>query len=351
MGTKILYGLLALVPIALVLEVFDASYTVIFLVSAGALIPLAALLGRATEQAAIYTGERIGALLNATLGNAAELIITIVAIREGLLELVKASISGSIIGNILLVLGASLMIGGIKNGSQRFDAHIASLSSTLMTLAIIALVIPAVFSIGPNRIDEASTEFLSIGVAIVLMIIYGLFVYYSIFRHVPQQSGAAVVHEEKPDWSLTYAIGILVVSTIGVVFMSEILIGSVEPVVHSWGVSELFLGVILVPIVGNVAEHLVAVQAAAANKMDLSIGIAIGSSLQIALFVAPVLVFVSLLFGHPMSLVFNEYELAALAGSIVIATLISVDGESNWLEGAQLMAVYLITAMGFFFLS
>ncbi|HEX3722281.1 MAG TPA: calcium/proton exchanger, partial [Nitrolancea sp.] len=319
--------------------------------SALALVPLAALLGDATEQVAIHTGSRVGGLLNATFGNAAELIITIVAVQSGLVDLAKASISGSIIGNILLVLGASLLIGGLKNGRQYFNQHIASVSATMMTLAVVALLIPAMFTIGPNRISGDATEHLSMGVALVLLVLYGLFVLYTIFLQQPDENATDEAPFEGEARSIWFGIGLLIIVTVAVVVMSEVLIHNVEPVIKSWGVSELFLGVILIPIIGNVAEHFVAVQASFRNKMDLSIGIAVGSSLQVALFVAPVLVFVSFLLGHKMTLVFNEYELAALVGAITVATFISMDGESNWLEGAQLLAVYVIVGLGFFYLS
>ncbi len=347
---RYLYILLLLSPIALVLELVGAGHTWVFLTSAISLVPLAALLGKATEQVTEHTGPRIGGLLNATFGNAAELIITIVAIQSGLIELVKASISGSIIGNALLVLGASLLAGGLKHGRQHFNAHIASVSSTMMTLSVVALVIPAIFSIGPSRVSGNATENLSIGVATVLLVLYVLFILYTIFLQPNDLPSRASSDEVRPTHSIAYSVGLLLVSTGGVVVMSELLIRNVEPVIESWGITELFLGVVLVPIIGNVAEHFVGVQAAMRNQMDLSIGISIGSTLQMALFVAPVLVFVSLLFGHPMTLVFNEYELAALVGAISVATLISMDGESNWMEGAQLLAVYVIVAIGFFYL-
>ncbi len=347
---KYLYILLLLSPIALVLELIGIGHTWVFLTSAISLVPLAALLGKATEQVTEHTGPRIGGLLNATFGNAAELIITIVAIQSGLIELVKASISGSIIGNALLVLGASLLAGGLKHGRQHFNAHIASVSSTMMTLSVVALVIPAIFSIGPSRVGGNATENLSIGVATVLLVLYVLFILYTIFLQPNDLPSKTSSTEARPSHSIAYSVGLLLVSTGGVVVMSELLIRNVEPVIESWGITELFLGVVLVPIIGNVAEHFVGVQAAMRNQMDLSIGISIGSTLQMALFVAPVLVFVSLLFGHPMTLVFNEYELAALVGAISVATLISMDGESNWMEGAQLLAVYVIVAIGFFYL-
>lgn len=347
---RFLYGLLLLVPVAVGLRVAGVGHTWIFLASAAALIPLSALLGNATEELAAHTGPRVGGLLNVTLGNAAELIITVAAIREGLLDLVKASIAGSILGNILLVLGASLLVGGLRHGQQKFDAQNAGMASTMMTLAVAALAIPAVFTFGPHRVTGLESELLSIGVAVVLMVLYALYVLFTIFLQ-PDEAAGAPHGEGKVQWSVRTSLAVLAAGTVGAVAMSELLVEAVEPVAASWGLTELFLGVILVPLIGNAAEHWAAVQAAANDQMDLSIGIAIGSSLQVALFVAPLLVFVSLLLGNPLQLVFNEYELTALIGAVVVATLISVDGESNWVEGAQLLAVYLIAGMGFLFLS
>jgi Ca2+:H+ antiporter len=347
---KIIYGLLLLVPITLVLEFGGVGgHATVFVASALSLIPLAAVLGRATEEAAIYTGPKIGALLNATLGNAAELIITIVALREGLVNVVKASIAGSIIGNILVVLGLSLLLGGLKNGTQRFDAKTAGTNATMMTLAIVALTIPAIFSLAGEEIrpSESDIEFLSDGLAIVLIIVYALYLLFSLRQESPAES--AQEHEGGPSMRLPVAIGILVASTLAIVVMSEVLVGALEPTAEDWGLSELFIGVMLVPLVGNIAEHIVAVQVAYANKMDLSLGIAVGSGLQIALFVTPVLVFVGVLIGQPMTLVFNSYELAGLIGAALIAVLISVDGESNWLEGVELVALYLMLGIAFFF--
>ena len=347
---KFFVPMLLLIPVAIFFELtHTGGPTAVFLASALSLIPLAGLLGRATEEAAIYTGPKIGALLNATLGNAAELIITIIALRAGLVEVVKASIAGSIIGNILVVLGFSLLLGGLKNGTQFFDAKTAGTNATMMALAIVSLSIPAVFALGPERArpTEQNISFLSDGLAMVLIVVYVLYVLFSL----RQQSPEAVTREghSAPTMRLSVALGLMVASTVGVVFMSEILVGAIEPVAEQWGLSELFIGVILIPIVGNIAEHIVAVQVAYQNKMDLSLGIAIGSGLQIALFVTPILVGVSILFGNPMTLVFNSYELAALIGAALIAVLISVDGESNWLEGAQLLALYLMLGISFFF--
>ncbi len=345
---KYFYITLLLIPAAILLWFFDFGHTWIFLASAGSLIPLAALMGDATEFVGEHTNPRIGGLLNATFGNAAELIITIAALRSGLLELVKASISGSIIGTSLLILGSSMLVGGIKNGHQTFNARIAGVTATMMTLAVVALLIPGLFSIGTSKIVGNSLEKLSIGLAIVLLTLYGLYILYTIFLQPPESQTSRKRH--KPRHNLWFSLGMLAGATVGVAIMSELFVNNVEPVIKSWGVTELFLGVILVPVVGNVAEHVVAVQAALANEMDASLSVSIGSSLQIALFVAPILVFVSLLFGHPLTLLFNEYELAALGGAAAVATLISMDGESNWLEGAQLIGVYLILAIGFFYL-
>ena len=346
---RVLYSLLALIPLTLVLEFTETGGpTAIFICSALALIPLAGLLGKATESAAAYTGPNVGALLNATLGNAAELIITIMALRSGLVGVVKASIAGSIIGNILLVLGLSLLLGGIRNGKQLFDAHTAGTNATMLVLAVVALTIPAAFTLGspstPMRIS--SIELLSDGLAVVLIVLYGLYLLY-MFKRGDNSHTSGQGHE-LPEMKLPVAIGLMAASTIGVVLMSEVLVGVIEPVATTWGLSDLFIGIILVPIVGNVAEHIVAVQMAIQNQMDLSVGIAVGSGLQIALFVAPVLVGVGLLMGTPMTLVFNRYEVAGLIGASAIAVLISVDGESNWLEGAQLIALYLMLAIAFF---
>lgn len=347
---KYLLPMLLLVPVALYLELtHTGGPTAVFLTSALALIPLAGVLGRATEEAAVYTGPKIGALLNATLGNAAELIITIIALREGLVDVVKASIAGSIIGNVLVVLGFSLLLGGLKNGTQSFDAKTAGTNATMMALAVVALTIPAVFAIGPEGIRPSpqNIQLLSDGLAVVLIVVYGLYILFSL----RQQSPEAETREghAAPTMKLPTAIGLMVASTIGVVVMSEVLVGAIEPAAETWGLSALFIGVMLIPLVGNIAEHLVAVQVAIQNKMDLSLGIAIGSGLQIALFVTPVLVGVGILMGTPMTLVFNGYELAGLIGAALIAVLISVDGESNWLEGAQLIALYVMLGIAFFF--
>jgi len=340
---KYLNLLLIFVPLAIATSLFDLDPRLVFASAALGIIPLAGILGKATEELALHAGPQVGGLLNATLGNAAELIITIFALREGLLELAKASITGSILGNVLLVLGLSILFGGLRHGTQRFDRSQAGLNATMMTLAIIALVIPAIFGHAIER-DRLAVEELSLGVAGVMIIIYALSLIYS-FRSAP-----ATQTVEAANWGLRLVLLALALSILFTAWLSEILVETVEPVVQSLGVTEFFLGVIIVPLVGNVVEHLVAVQTAWKNKMDLSLAISLGSSMQIALLVAPLLVFISLLAPEPLSLIFNQFELISLGAAVGIATFISLDGESNWLEGAELLAVYCIIAIAFFFL-
>lgn len=313
------------------------------------IIPMAGLIGNATEKLAEKAGPRLGGLINATLGNAAELIITLIAIQSGLLDLVKASITGSILGNILLVLGFAMTVGGIKNGVQKFDRRQAGNHAVLLVIAVLALLIPSIFSHNIGTDDSRQVEFLSLGVAIIMILLYGLGIFYSMRSSQSPVTGP-VKQESKGEESLKKPFILLLISTLAVVILSEVLVNAVEPVVKSYGISEFFLGIILIPIIGNAAEHLVAVEMSYQNKMELSVEVAISSSLQIALFVAPLLVFVSLAMGHPLTLIFNIFELIALASGVLITTLVSVDGESNWFEGAALIAMYLILGTAFFFL-
>jgi Ca2+:H+ antiporter len=355
---KYVYLLLILVPVALVMDLGDiGGHSAVFITSALGMVPLAALLGRATEAVAVYTGPKIGALLNATLGNAAELIIVIIALREGLFDVVKASIAGSIIGNILVVLGASILFGGLKNGTQTFDVGISRINATMMTLAVVAIMIPAVFDRGSGDVHLSlhDVEHLSDGVAVVMIVLYALYLLYTLRGNndspdtVVAEGHAAEEVAHASHMSLPMAIGLLAGSTIAIVVMSELLVGAIEPTAKDWGLSELFIGVMLVPLIGNVAEHLVAVQMAIKNKMDLSLGVAVGSSIQVALFVTPVIVFAGILLDKPITLVFNNFELAALIGATLIAVFVSNDGESNWLEGAMLLAVYAMLGFAFYF--
>jgi Ca2+:H+ antiporter len=343
----IIYAMLIFVPLTLVGEASHWSAEIIFVFSALAIVPLAKLIGEATEELAVHTGPRIGGLLNATLGNAAELIITIFALREGLNDLVRASIVGSIIGNILVVLGLSLLLGGLKNGRQTFNRRNAGMNGILLILAVAALAVPSLFDVALQEFPTAELQ-LSEGIAIIMIVLYGLSVLFSFQQGQDLSHHGDEGHEAK--YSVPVAIGILIASTIGIVLMSEALVGAVEVVTESLGLSEIFLGIIIIPIVGNIAEHLVAVQVAYKNKMELSLAISLGSSLQIALFVAPVLVFISLLIdpNNPLLLVFTSFELVALLVAAFIAAFIAEDGESNWLEGALLLGVYLMIALAFF---
>ncbi len=344
-----------LLPVAIAAIVLDRLHLPAYwiLLAAGlGIIPLSGLIGEATEAIAALTGPRLSGLLNATFGNAAELIITFVAIREGLLDLVKASITGSILGNLLIVLGLSMLLGGLKNGLQSFDRRKATSDSILLTLSVTALAIPSLFSQSAEGIVEPwDVEILSLGVAGLMLVIYVLGLIYG-FRMpggpLSRTSAEEVVHA--PIWSLRFAVGLLLLATAGVVWLSEILVGTVEPVIAQLGISEFFLGIILVPLVGNVAEHMVAVTVAMRNRMSLSVEIAVSSSLQIALFVVPALVFVSLAIGNPLTLVFNAFEIIALIGAVLITALVAADGEANWMEGAVLISLYLILALAFFLL-
>ncbi len=338
--------LLLFIPIAIIADLSHWSPVIIFVTAALAVVPLSGLLGDATEELAGRTGPRIGALLNATLGNAAELIITVLALREGLYDLVRASITGSIIGNLLLVAGASLIVGGLKHGTQQFSRKDAGLNATLLILAAMVLVVPSLFSIAiePARANIDNISIITAGVIIVLYVLSLVFGFTA--KHADSVTREAA---HVPHMSMRIAVIILIVSTLFIAGMSEVLVSAVGPMVAQIGISELFVGVILVPIIGNVAEHVVAIEVAAKNKMDLSMGIAVGSSLQIALFVAPLLVFISLLFGRTLDLEFTSFELIALLASCFIAAHVSVDGETNWLEGVLLVGLYIIIAVAFFF--
>lgn len=344
------YALLAFAVIAVLAEVLHWSPVIVFFAAALGVVPLAGFMGKATEELAVYTGPKLGGLLNATLGNAAELIISIVAIQEGLLTLVLASITGSILGNLLLILGFSVLLGGFKFGIQSFDRRQAGVNSTMLILALIALAIPSLFSHSIDLVNHAGVEYLSLGASVVMLIVYALSIVFS-FKIADTRDELVAAHEHhQPEWSLRTAIIVLVAATVGIAYLSEVLVGAVEPVVEELGITEFFLGIILIPLVGNVAEHVVAIQMAVKNKMELSLAISLGSSLQVALFVAPLLVFVSLALGHPLTLTFNVFEIIALFAASLIAALIALDGESNWLEGVQLLGVYAIIGIAFFFL-
>ena len=349
---RYLRWLLLLIPVAILAEVLHWDAVIVFVTSALAVIPLAGLMGEATEVLAEKTGPRVGGLLNATLGNAAELIITLFAINAGLLDLVRASIIGSILGNVLLVMGLSILVGGLKHGVQKFDRAHVGVDATMGILAVIALSVPSFFNAAIEP-DKIRVEELSLTTAVAMIVIYVLAIIYSLRSRSTEEtdSGPAVPPSHSgPHWSTKQALGVLALATVGIAIMSEFLVGSVEPVTQQLGFSEFFVGIIIIPFIGNVAEHVVAVEVALKNKMDLSLSIALGSSLQIALFVAPVLVFISPLLNNALTLEFNAFEVLALTSAAIIAAFVALDGESNWLEGAMLLAVYVIIALAFFFL-
>ena len=345
--------LLIFVPVAIGLEFLrPESHALIFLAACLAIVPLAGWLGRATEELSHHTGEAIGGLLNATFGNAAELIIAIMALRKGLYAVVKASLTGSIIGNILLVLGAAVLAGGIRHKEQRFNAVGARAQSTLLTLAAVGLIMPAAFLYlagAQARVTEAT---LSLDISFVLLMAYAANLFFSLHTHkalfaAEAEQPESETHHPGPARSVAMLIG----ATALIAWISEILVGSVEPAAASFGMTSIFIGVIVVAVIGNAAEHSTAVMFALKNRMELAMGIAIGSSLQMALFVAPLLVILSHFIGpRPMDLVFTPAEVLAVFLSVLITSQIASDGESNWLEGLLLLAVYFIFAAVFYFL-
>jgi Ca2+:H+ antiporter len=351
-----LNALLFFVPVTIVLELLKTEPVWIFVSSCLAIIPLAGLLGLATEHLSNRFGEGIGGLLNASLGNAAELIIALAALGEGLHGIVKASLTGSIIGNILLVLGASMLAGGLRYERQRFSQTAAGMGASLLLLAAVGLVVPALFQFTAAGEGRDVERELSLEIAVILFLIYVLSLVFSLrtHRHIFQgdipEPRTVVSERQRPAWGTRKAVVVLTVVTVAIAVMSEMLVGTVRPAAERLGMTQTFVGVILVALVGNAAEHSSAVLFALKNKMDLALGIAIGSSMQIALFVAPLLVFASYLFGDPLDLIFTPFEVAAVTISVMILGFVSMDGESHWMEGVMLLGVYLILAVAFYFL-
>jgi Ca2+:H+ antiporter len=353
------YLLTPLIPIAVVLELVGSPATVVFAASALGIIPTAALMGRATEELAARSGPGIGGLLNVTFGNAPELIIALFALSQGLQEVVKASIVGSIIGNMLLVLGAAMLAGGIGREKQSFSRTSASIQTTMLMLAGAALIMPAIFELvegkglpapGAEAIHYGGTvEHLSLAVAVVLMATYVIGLFFSLKTH-RDLFNPEYEEEDTWGWSTRKSVIALAIAGVLVGVMSEVLVGSITEASESVGLSEFFIGVIVVAIVGNAAEHWVAVLVAMKDKMDLAVNIAIGSSAQIALFVAPVLVLASFFIGpYPLALVFNGFELGAILLAILVGNHVTADGESTWFEGVQLLAVYFVFGLAFYF--
>ena len=341
--------LLVLVPVSVALELAGGNELLVFFTSALAILPLAGLIGRSTEQLALHTGPRIGGLVNATFGNVTELIIAIFLILEDQTEIVKASLTGSIIGNLLLVLGASVLIGGLRHGTQRFSQEVAASNASLLVVAVIGLFVPAVFAFTTSQPGQGTLTEESVLVAVALIVGYALSLVYAL-RNPAQTLGGHGEPEGHggPAWTARTAIVVLILAAALLAVLSEILVGSIEGFIDQFDLTPFFVGVVLIPTIGNLAEHLVAVQLAAKDKMEFAMAVAYGSSLQVALFVAPVLVLLGALLGQPMDLVFTPLEVAAVAAAVGISALIALDGESNWLEGALLIIVYVILAVSFF---
>jgi Ca2+:H+ antiporter len=352
---KILGVLLLAVPVAIAAALLHAPASLVFALAALAIIPLSGFLGRATEELAAYTGPTLGGLLNATLGNLAELIIAVLALRAGMVDLVKASITGSILGNLLLVLGLSQLAGGLRYKVQRFNVNLAGLSISLLVVAVIGLVIPALFHATHVDPTRDLTRRVSIGVAALLIIGYALSLVYSmgthraVFGEAGEVSECEHPSEAHPRWSRRHSVLVLLASAALVAWLSEILVGSTEAAIHDVGLSEIFVGLIIVPIIGNAAEHSSAVLMAMKNRMDIAVSIAVGSSAQVALLIAPVLVFVGLALGQPMDLAFTTFEVVSIALAVAVAASVVRDAETNWLEGAFLLLVYGMLAVAFYF--
>ena len=350
--------LLIFVPIAIALEVLASDhYLLIFIASSLAILPLAGWMGRATEQLAERMGEGVGGLLNATFGNAAELIIAFVALHAGLHQVVEASIVGSVVGNMLLVLGAAMLAGGLRYPEQQFNPLGARSQATMLVLAAIALVLPATFE-SLEGTTPAMLHRLSVSISIVLLVVYALYLVFSLVTHpalfrssYTPEKGAPEKEEEKAHTPVGRAVAVLAAATVGTAWMSEIMVGSIEPMVHEFAFSDIFVGAFVVAILGNAAEHATAITAALKNRMDLSFSIAIGSSVQVALFVAPVLILTSLFLGPaPMDLAFRPDLILIVVVSVLITAQMASDGRSDWLKGTQLLVVYFALALTFFFL-
>jgi Ca2+:H+ antiporter len=356
--TKVALGLLVFVPISIAAERLGMGEGAVFITSILAILPLAVWLSTATEELALALGPSIGALLNAVFGNATELIIALTALKAGLVDIVKASITGTVVANLLLALGLSMLVGGIGRQEQRFQPVLARVNGTAMSLAVLAILIPSLTGMGEGG-HGLGTERFSTFVAWVLLLVYGLTLLFSLRTHsglydvaeaeLGEPSGDADHPAHTPPilpWLL-----VLVAATAGVAYESELFVGVVEEVTAKVGLSALFTGVVLLPLLGGVAEYLTAVTMARKNKMDLSVSVALGSTLLVALLVVPILVLVGPLLGHPLDLNFQIYEVVAIATAVVVSNLVSLDGRSDWLEGVLLLAAYVILAAGFYFQS
>ena len=356
--TKVALGLLVFVPISIAAERLGMGEGAVFITSILAILPLAVWLSTATEELALALGPSIGALLNAVFGNATELIIALTALKAGLVDIVKASITGTVVANLLLALGLSMLVGGIGRQEQRFQPVLARVNGTAMSLAVLAILIPSLTGMGEGG-HGLGTERFSTFVAWVLLLVYGLTLLFSLRTHsglydVAEaelgEPGGDADHPAHTPPILPWLL-VLVAATAGVAYESELFVGVVEEVTAKVGLSALFTGVVLLPLLGGVAEYLTAVTMARKNKMDLSVSVALGSTLLVALLVVPILVLVGPLLGHPLDLNFHIYEVVAIATAVVVSNLVSLDGRSDWLEGVLLLAAYVILAAGFYFQS
>ncbi len=345
--------LLLFIPVSLAAHFLEWGELVVFITAGLAILPLAAWMGAATEEIAVVVGPLLGGLLNATFGNATEMIIALIALKAGLVDVVKASITGSIIGNLLLVMGLAMLLGGLRYKEQTFQPIVARVNAASMNLAVIAMLLPTAMNYTSQGISQEVIENFSVAVAVILILVYGLTLLFSMKTHsylydvgVAETEALETPNHQPNIWLWT---GVLLVCTLFVAIESELLVDSLEVATSKLGLTALFTGVILVPIIGNAAEHATAVTVAMKDKMDLSLSVAVGSSMQIALFVAPVLVLAGKVFGQPMDLDFKPFELVAVAVSVLIANTISSDGKSNWLEGTLLLAAYAVLGFAFYF--
>lgn len=357
---RIFIVLLLFIPVSIAADLLEWGSLPLFMASSAAIVPLAAWMGTATEELAVVIGPSAGGLLNATFGNATELIIAFIALKAGLVDVVKASITGSIIGNLLLVMGLSMLLGGLRFKEQTFQPIVARVNASSMNLAVIAILLPTAIQFTADDLDHQVLQNLSIAVAIILIFVYGLTLLFAMKTHtylfdvgvaemeLETETDPGVSHSHKHG-NLSLWVGVLLASTLAVALESEFLVGSLEAATEQLGLTPLFTGVILLPIIGNAAEHATAVTVAMKDKMDLSVSVAVGSSLQIALFVAPALVLAGWVIGQPMDLEFNPFELVAVAVAVLIANSISGDGQSNWLEGTLLLATYAVLGLAFYF--
>ncbi|MEO8909277.1 MAG: calcium/proton exchanger [Gemmatimonadaceae bacterium] len=348
---KILYALLVFVPISILSRVLGAPPIAVFLLSAAAIIPLSGVMGAATEAVAEHTTPAIGGVLTATMGNLAELIIASIALRAGLIDLVKASITGSILGNLLLVLGIALFAGGLKYKIQTFNRHLAGLSTTVLIIAVFGLAVPALFHALHPDPQRVATVRMSHYIAFLLIVGYAAWLVFSLWTH--SATFASDRHDPAvtvaPKWSSKKAMVVLVASAVAIGVVAEVLVSATEEAVKVLGLSEFFVGLILIPIIGNAAENSSAIIMAVRNRMDLALNIAIGSSIQVALLIAPVLVLLGMAFHQPMDLAFTTMEVASIGLAVLVATSVIRDAESNWLEGAFLLLAYAVLAVAFFF--